>query len=191
MTAGSPAVNLLSMTDLDTEASNKERRRMGLGFVLTAWVLLLVLLAWLASAWLDGGSSEVPEARVGVDGGAEVVIRRGRSGHYVTRGTINDVEVTFLLDTGATLVAIDERLAQRLGLKKGARVRLQTANGEVEGRRTLLASIDVGGLQKHAIPAVIQPGLGEQVLLGMSFLGRISFTHHGDTLVLRDTRGNI
>lgn len=180
------------MADLDQEASVKGRRRLGLAFVLAAWVLLLALMTWLASAWLqDGPASQAPATRPDEQGAAEVVIRRSRSGHYITRGTINDVEVTFLLDTGATLVAIDERLAQRIGLSKGARVRLQTANGEVEGRRTLIARINVGGLQEHAVPAVIQSGLGEQVLLGMSFLGRVSFTHEGNTLVLRDARERI
>jgi len=158
-------------------------RRVGLAFALSAWALLLAMLAWLAWGWLDERKAPVPETRFDQEGRRQVILARGPGGHYVARGLINGQRVSFLVDTGATLVAVDEALARELGLKKGLRLRLQTANGEVEGWRTLIANLAIGGLVAEDVAAVIQPGLGDEVLLGMSFLERVAFSQQGNSLV--------
>jgi aspartyl protease family protein len=162
-------------------------RRIGAGFTLAAWAVLLALLAWLAQGFLEQqyNPNPAPRARTSADGLREVVLQRNRSGHYVATGRINDLQVRFLVDTGATLVALDERLAARIGLEKGAVVTLRTAGGEAMGWRTLIPRIDLGGLVQYAVPAVIQPGLGDDVLLGMSFLKRVEFAQRDGALVLR------
>lgn len=170
------------------EVSDPLQRRVGIGFTLAAWAVLLVMLAWLAHGFLqrERNPNAEPQSRQAPGGGREVVLQRNREGHYLATGSINGRAVTFLLDTGATLVAVDERLATRLGLAKGPRRRMQTANGAVDGWQTLLKTVEIGGLVQHAVPAVIMPRLGDDVLLGMSFLKRVEMIQRDGTLILRD-----
>ena len=116
----------------------------------------------------------------------EVRLQRNRLGHYVTAGTINNRPVTFLLDTGATGVAIGTAMANELGLKRGRRIATRTANGIAASFLTTLDTVSVGGISVQNVDATIAPGLrGEEILLGMSFLKNIEFAQRGDTLILR------
>ncbi len=116
----------------------------------------------------------------------EVVLQRNRYGHYVTSGEINGQPVTFMLDTGATGVAIPEGVAHRLGLQRGRPFPTRTANGVSTSYATTLERVSVGGIEQSGVWAGITPGLeGDQVLLGMTFLKHIEFTQRGDTLILR------
>ena len=119
-------------------------------------------------------------------GVTEVRLQRNRLGHYVTSGTINNRPVTFLLDTGATGVAIPARIAKTLDLKRGRPIATRTANGTATSYLTRLNSVSVGGVSVGNVSATIAPGLrGNEILLGMSFLQHIEFTQRGDTLILR------
>ena len=163
------------------------QQKIGLWFTLAGWVLLLLLLALFARGFLarEENPNQAARADDAGNGKLEVVLQRNRAGHYVAPGSINGVPVSFLLDTGATLVAVDERLGPRLGLERGASWSVQTANGVVRGWRTLIASLNVAGIEQQAVPAILLPALGEQVLLGMSFLKRVELVQRDDTLRLR------
>lgn len=116
----------------------------------------------------------------------EVHLESNIQGHFVADGRINGETVTFLLDTGATDVAIPVELADRLGLPRGAPVMLQTANGQTTGYRTVLDSLGLGDILLHQVRAIVAPGFsGDQVLLGMSALKQLEFTQRAGTLVLR------
>ncbi len=116
----------------------------------------------------------------------EVRLQRNRLGHYVTAGTINNRDVTFLLDTGATGVAIPVSIAKQIGLKRGRPIATRTANGTVTSFLTQLDEVSVGGITVRNVGATIAPGLrGNEILLGMSFLKDIEFTQRGETLILR------
>ena len=116
----------------------------------------------------------------------EVRLESNAQGHFVADGRINGETVTFLLDTGATDVAIPAELAERLGLPRGTAVMLQTANGQTTGYRTVLNSLGLGDILLHDVRALIAPGFsGGQVLLGMSALKQLEFTQRAGTLVLR------
>lgn len=118
----------------------------------------------------------------------EVQLVGNGQGHFVADGQINGQAVHFMLDTGATDVAIPERLATRLGLERGAPVTLSTANGRTEGYRTRLDELQLGDIRLLDVRALVVPGLGgEQVLLGMSALKRLEFTQRSGTLLLRQT----
>ncbi len=104
----------------------------------------------------------------------------------VASGKINGETVTFLLDTGATDVAVPAELAERLGLSRGAPVMLHTANGQTTGYRTVLNSLSLGDIVLRDVRAIVAPGFrSEQVLLGMSALKQLEFTQRAGTLVLR------
>jgi len=155
---------------------------------ITAWVAGLLLLTLLFSGILeqDRNPNRDPRSAVGADGAREVVLQRNRAGHYVAAGRINGQPVTFLLDTGATEVAIPDAVARRLGLERGRPRLSRTAAGDVTTWTTLLRSVDLGGIKLHTIPASILPEMaGEEVLLGMSYLKRLELVQRGETLTLR------
>jgi aspartyl protease family protein len=163
-------------------------QRLGKGMTYAAWVLGLALLTLLFSDQLERqqNPNRNVQAEAGVQGSRELVLKRNRAGHYVAGGSINGYPVTFLLDTGATDVAIPERVARRIGLERGRRSISRTAAGDVMTWSALLRSVDLGGLELNTIPATILPDMpGDQVLLGMSYLKRLELVQRGDTLTLR------
>ncbi|OHE61701.1 MAG: aspartyl protease [Thiobacillus sp. GWE1_62_9] len=127
-----------------------------------------------------------PNRQLQIAPGSELVLQRSRDGHYVFPGTINGRPVSFLLDTGATLVSVPAHLAGELGLEAGAQQRSITANGTVVTRATRGDALAFGPFDLRGVPASLNPGMaGDQVLLGMSVLKHLEFTQRGDTLILR------
>ncbi len=78
-----------------------------------------------------------------------------------------------LIDTGATGVAISQAVADKLNLKSIDAIRTETANGDTVGYMVRLQSVKVGGVEAQNVAATIAPGLDGDVLLGMSYLGRM------------------
>ncbi|OGA76851.1 MAG: hypothetical protein A3G81_19855 [Betaproteobacteria bacterium RIFCSPLOWO2_12_FULL_65_14] len=116
----------------------------------------------------------------------QVTLAADRHGHFVTDGAVNGNPVRFLVDTGATSIALPGRDAVRLGLdyRKGARGMTQTANGPVAVYRVSLDRVRLGGIELQAVEAVvIEQGL-DIALLGMSFLNRVEMKREGQTMTL-------
>ena len=169
-------------------ADTTEQKRLGTTMQVLAWVVLMALLA----AWFNDvlerrhNPNRVLETRYAEDGVREVVLQRNRFGHYVTSGKINGEPVVFMLDTGATGVAIPEDIARQLNLQRGRAYRTQTANGVAISYATSLDRVSVGEIALGNVSAGIVPGLQtSEILLGMSFLKHIEFTQRGDQLILR------
>ncbi|HSH30358.1 MAG TPA: TIGR02281 family clan AA aspartic protease [Thiohalobacter sp.] len=162
--------------------------RLGKGMIILAWVLALSLLTWLFNGYLERRHNPNQQviSRSGPDGGTEIVLRRNDYGHYVTSGEINGQPVRFMIDTGASDVAIPADIAARLGLERGRAVRYQTANGFATGYLTRLDQLAIGDLVVRDVRASINPTYrSEDILLGMSVLRRLEFTQRGDRLILR------
>lgn len=152
-----------------------------------AWLLLLVLLTLLFSQWLDRQNNPNRQLTklVVLDGVEEVVLKRNRAGHYLAPGVINGVDVNFLLDTGATYVAVPQSVADRAGLNRLARIQSQTANGIVPSWLSEIAEVRLGPIVMRDVRATIIPAMqGNEVLLGMSFLKHLKLEQQGDTLSL-------
>jgi len=168
-------------------SNNNFPRTLGKGMITFAWILLLGLLTLLFNNFLEheNNPNQSPATITGNTGTKEVVLKMNCAGHYVANGKINNYPVVFLLDTGATDVALPEKLANRLGLEKGYETRAQTANGITRTYMTLLKHVSIGEIRLHGIRASILPGMkGNQVLLGMSFLKQLEMRQKGDTLTL-------
>jgi aspartyl protease family protein len=108
-------------------------------------------------------------------------------GHFVTDGQVNGAHMRFLVDTGATLVAIPASDAARLGIdyRRGRRGISQTANGAVAFWRVTLDSVSVGGVTLTNVEGAVHDSGGLDVaLLGMSFLGRTEMKREGPNLTL-------
>jgi aspartyl protease family protein len=163
-------------------------RRLGKTMTFAACILALGLLTLFFNNRLaeQRNPNQTVFSRVDASGIEEVVLKRNRFGHYVSSGTVNGSPVEFLLDTGASDVAIPAALAERLGLKRGYPVQYRTANGTVTAYHTTLDSVAIGPLVVHDVPASINPGMQDMdILLGMSVLRHVEFTQRGDTLILR------
>lgn len=168
--------------------AQREQRRMGRIMQALAWISIMALLTLYFSDLLERqrNPNRDIEGVLREGGVREVQLQRNRMGHYVTSGSINGEPVVFLLDTGATGVAIPAALAERLALPRGRSLMTQTANGVARSYRTRLGEVGIGPIRLRDVEAAITPGLRmQEVLLGMSFLKHIEFTQRGDKLTLR------
>ena len=119
---------------------------------------------------------------------SEVKIPRSRNGHYFTAGAINGRSAKFMVDTGATAIAMNINEARRLGidLRQAKAGMSSTAGGMVETFRVVLDKVSVGNVTLHSIPAsVIKGDFPEQILLGNSFLSKVEMTEQSGVLVFR------
>ena len=122
----------------------------------------------------------------GESGGTKLVLSAGSGGHFFTTGQINGRSVQFVVDTGATTVALTTSDAQRIGLKyeSGAPIQMSTANGLVPGWRVKLASVRVGDVVVYDVDSIVSAGSMPYVLLGNSFLSRFQMTRNNDQMTL-------
>jgi aspartyl protease family protein len=165
--------------------------RLGKAMLLGAWVVGLVIVVLLFQDFIEEtrNPNQNLQGEPGPGGAFQVVLQRNRSGHYVADGAINGQPVVFLLDTGATQVALPLDLARRLGLSLRRGGIGRTANGDVQTWSTRLDSVSLGGLTAERVPATVLPGMeGDEVLLGMSYLKRFELIQRNDTLTLRPQR---
>ncbi|MEQ1592231.1 MAG: TIGR02281 family clan AA aspartic protease [Thiobacillaceae bacterium] len=170
------------------EASTNPHRQLGRGMALVASVLVLGLLTVYFNGSLDQRNN--PNRQLQVAPGAELVLKRSNNGHYIFPGTINGKPVTFLLDTGATFVAIPAHLGRQLGLAEGAQEQATTANGIATTYATRVSELAFGPFSLRDLPASLNPGMHDNfILLGMNVLKQLEFTQRGDTLVLRPLDG--
>lgn len=159
----------------------------------------MLIMAWLAGLglaanWFAGveerrrNPNQIPTS-LRTDSGVEVILQRNPQGHYLAGGLINGQEVTFLLDTGATFVAVPSRLAERLRLEPGRATTVITANGPAQSFNTRIDILELGDIRLQGVEAGIVPGMtGDEILLGMSALRRLDFSQRGGELILRQYR---
>ena len=119
----------------------------------------------------------------------EVRINSDATGSYFVDGLVNGQPVRFLVDTGATSVAMSELHAARLGIRhrvEGQRVGVGTASGSTGGFSVNLRSVSVGGLRVNDVDAVVIDGDSPRhVLLGMSVLTEFEMDQRDNLLILR------
>jgi aspartyl protease family protein len=152
------------------------------------WIVILGLMTMFFHSWQEKqhNPNQSLSITTSADGINELTLQRNRFGHYVATGTINDIPVVFLLDTGASDISVPGDLAQKLGLKRGRAMVYQTANGAIQVYATRLTKVDLGGIVLGQVRASINPNMqGDEVLLGMSFLKHLEFTQRGDELIIR------
>jgi aspartyl protease family protein len=125
--------------------------------------------------------------------GDTVVLSPDSQGHYHTVGTINGRSVQFLVDTGASMMWLSADLATRLGVswQKGETFTVQTAGGPKNAWRVLLPAVRVGGITLENVEAAVGEGagVGDTVLLGQTFLARLSMMRDGNRLILSRKEG--
>ena len=135
------------------------------------------------------GDSRSVTGRYKVRQNAEVIISKNNHGMYSTVGSINGLPVSFLVDTGATSVAMSAPHAKRLAIDfrmTGEPTFVGTASGVSKAYRVTLDKVTVGGITQHNVKAVVIDGnYPMQVLLGMSFLGQLEIQRDGNLMRLK------
>ena len=119
-------------------------------------------------------------------GAQSVTLAAGTGGHFIADGLVNSGTVRFIVDTGATTVALPGSVATRLGIDyhKGIRSVSQTANGQTQVYLVRLNSVRVGGIELQNVDAVVfEEGLSV-ALLGMSFLNRVEMRQESGRMTM-------
>jgi len=129
-----------------------------------------------------GGTFQAPS-------NASLSIAPDEIGQYRAQGSINGHMVDFLVDTGASLVAISERTAKQMGIpyaESPERAPVVTAQGQTNSYLVDLDTLTIGGIQTHHVRAAVIPGdYPLEVLLGMSFLKKVKLDQQAGVLVLK------
>jgi len=109
--------------------------------------------------------------------GRTVSLDKDRNGHFQTEARVDGSYLNFMVDTGATVIALKERDAARIGIHPAPvdyTANVSTANGPAKAARAHLASIEIGGVRVRDVDALIMPdGMLDQNLLGMAFLSKL------------------
>lgn len=129
-----------------------------------------------------------PGAASGGGGAPQTTLAADGKGHFIAESQVNGAAIRFLVDTGATMVAIPGADARRMGLQftSARRGVVQTANGPVPVYYIKLDSVKVGEIELLNVDAVVLDGGGlSQPLLGMSFLNRVEMRNEGTSLTLK------
>jgi aspartyl protease family protein len=142
-----------------------------------------------APASATSARKAMPAETVGQSGLRSLDIPRDSRGQFLTEGRIDGQRIDFMVDTGASLVALNETSAARFGLRPSRgdyKASVTTANGTIKAARARLAMVDIGGLVVRDVDAMVLPdeALSEN-LLGLSFLSKLKrFEYANGKMVL-------
>jgi aspartyl protease family protein len=135
-----------------------------------------------------GSTTAAPAARQESSAYRTVTLRSDARGHFKVEARVDGRTVDFLVDTGASMIALNERSAARLGIHPRAgdyTVKTQTANGVGRAARVRLNRVEVDGITVRDVEAFVIPDRQLSTnLLGMTFLSRLKWTHDRGRLVL-------
>lgn len=158
--------------------------RRGAWGILLFWILIMGVL-YLAFEQVETRQQARLLPQAGASG--ELLIPRGRDGHFRVEGLINGHAVQFLVDTGASVVTVSESFAQEAGLAGGQAVTFQTANGPLQGR--IVRNVPVSASHLEVPGTAVAVGLvgleRGKALLGQSFLSQFNIEINQQHMVLR------
>lgn len=135
---------------------------------------------------LGMGQAAIVAGKSAGDSGS-AILYADAAGHHLTEGYINSARMKFLVDTGASAIAMNAADASRAGIdyKRGQRIPVHTANGDVSAYRVVINSLRLGGLTLNQVDAMVLDGTSpEVVLLGMTALSRMDMKREGIVLTL-------
>jgi aspartyl protease family protein len=125
-----------------------------------------------------------PESATPSDNSRSMVVPRDAHGHFVVDGRVDGRQLSFMVDTGASVVALTMSDAARLGIHPAQReftVEVKTANGSVRAAPAELDTIEIGDLVVRDVAAIVLPDQAlRDNLLGLSFLSRLRRFEYSD-----------
>lgn len=149
-----------------------------------ALLLMIAAGTMIGLAWPSGPSTAPGPPTASVTEPKETVLERSGGGHFYADVEVNGELVRFLVDTGASGVALTEKDAKRVGLAFDSGEYEQVgkgASGAVRGKFVTLDKVSLDGKAAHGIEGAILEG-SEVSLLGQNYLGRFSIEIRGDTM---------
>lgn len=144
------------------------------------WLAVMGLLYALMTHYL-----KPKQAQVLANG--DLVITRSQDGHFYTTGIINGKEAKFMVDTGASLVSVSEKFAQKAFIRGGVSTTFRTANGDRPGRvvEGVVVSIGPVSVTNVKVGVGLRGGNEDEALLGQSFLSKFDISMNKNEMVLR------
>lgn len=200
VTTSAQAVNAVSVQGLFKDKAvlliDGQRRIVRVGQVSPEGVKLIAIIGEKVELAVNGkthhyklGDSDAFSTRYAAPSETEVTIARDNNGMYSTVGSINDFPVTFLVDTGASVVTLNALHARRLGidyLSEGQPVMVNTASTVERAYRVTLDKVSVGGIDMHNVGAVVMTGAQPaNILLGLTFLGKVEIQRDANVMKLK------
>lgn len=171
----------------EQKSGEQQQRSIGMAMTVAAWIVLFILLAvyFTREENLRFNPNQNP-ASESINGQTTLVLDANKQNHFVVSGSVNGKKVNFLLDTGATYVAVPEKMAEQLGLVKGHQAYVSTANGRAVSYSTKIAKLQFGDIVLYDVSASISPGMNgmNEILLGMSALSQLEFSQKDGQLFL-------
>lgn len=161
--------------------------KLGKGFAVIAWLMLLGVIYLFFDDYLQAqlNPNQQLQSAIGTGGERTVVLTANRHGHYVGTLKLNGQDVDFLLDTGATMVAVSSAVARRTGMQQGRAYQTATANGMTTVYQSRIDQLQLGDILLTDLNASIVPNLtGSEILLGMSALKHLEFAQQANQLQL-------
>lgn len=152
--------------------------------ILAFWLVVMGVLYFGMKTFMASRGATVTST-------GSLVIPRHSDGHFRVAGTVNGVPVNFMVDTGASLIAVTDAVARKAGLTEGVPTTFRTANGERQGRVSPSRSVTVRNLEV----AGLRVGTGytgdsdEDALLGQNFLRQFDVEIKRDAMVLNPRGG--
>ena len=143
------------------------------------WAILLGII------YLVIDSQIKPKVAIATGNATEVVIPRSRDGHFYVAGQVNGQQVTFMVDTGASTVAVSDTVARRIGLPAGRPVVIGTAGGSTRGVEVTGQSVALGGIVVNDARIVILPHMPGEALLGQNVLRHLEVVQSTERMILR------
>jgi aspartyl protease family protein len=115
-----------------------------------------------------------------------VTLAADGQGHFFAEGAVNGIALRFMVDTGASVVALSPADAETIGIdwRKAPRMVMQTANGNTLAYLVKLDRLKLGAIQLSNVDAVVTEQGMDVALLGMSFLNRVEMRRDGQTMTL-------
>lgn len=148
--------------------------------IVVFWIIVMGLLYVAMTHYLK------PKPLV-VSASGDLIISRARDGHFYAAGAVNGKPVSFLVDTGASLVTVSEQFAREAGLSRGVPTVFRTANGDMPGRIVADVPVTLGPLDVSGVRVAVG-FVGHEVgdaLLGQSFLAKFEIVVQKDQMTLR------
>jgi aspartyl protease family protein len=128
---------------------------------------------------------QAPKVATPAGTAAEVAIERSRDGHYYVAGAINGQAVTFMVDTGASVVAVSRTVAERIGLPRGRAVVIGTAGGQALGEELTEQTISIGRITVHRARIMVLERMSNEALLGQNVLRHLEVVQAEGRMTLR------
>lgn len=167
-----------------------ENKKISLSMIILCWLIVFAFGTYFLEKKL---LEHQPELKIEQDTPTikQVSIKLNNHNQYMLPGKINNIDVIFLIDTGATHVSIPYHIAKQIQVRQGPETEIQTASGTDTGYHARIDSLTIGNIHLENIRATITPQTDEDYcLLGMSALKRLEMTQEQGKLIIKQKLNN-